>query len=69
MAAAGVVKPVDVLEDGGLGLSPCWPVLPPDQFRFQAFEERLDGGVIVAITRATHRWPQAIGLQLLLIVV
>jgi len=28
MSAAGVVEPVDVLEDGGLGLTPGWPALP-----------------------------------------
>ena len=42
MSAAGVVEPVDVLEDGGLCLTPGWPTLPADEFRLQGFEERLD---------------------------
>ncbi len=69
MAAACVVEPVDVLEDGSLRVPTCCPFLPPDQLRFQAFEESLNGGVIVTITLAAHRWTQAIGLQLFLIIV
>ena len=69
MASAGIVEAVDVLEDGSLCLPACWPFLPPDRFGLQAFEERLDGGVIVAITLSAHRWLQAVGLQLLLIIV
>ncbi len=49
MAAAGIVEAVDVLEDGSFSLPACWPFLPPDQFRLQAFEERLDRSVVVAI--------------------
>lgn len=40
-----MVEPVDVLEDRGLCLTPGWPTLPPDEFRLQGFEERLDGGI------------------------
>lgn len=56
MSAAGVVEPVDVLEDGSLCLSPCWPALPPDEFGLQAFEERFDRGIIIAIALVAHRW-------------
>ena len=49
MATAGVVEAVYILEDGSFRLPPGWPRLPPDHFRFQGFEERLDGGVVVAL--------------------
>ena len=45
MAAAGIVEPVDVLEDGCLCLPSGLPLVPPDQLCLQAFEERLDGGI------------------------
>ncbi len=51
---AGRCKPVDVLEDSGLSLTVCWPVLPPDQLGFDSFEERLDRGVVIAITLVAH---------------
>lgn len=68
MAATDIVEPVDVLEDGGFSLSSRRPSLTPDQFPLQRFEERLDGRIVVAISFAAHRWTQAIGLQLLIIV-
>ena len=67
--AAGVVEPVDVLEDSGLCLPSCRPFLTPDQLRLQRFEERFKRGVVVAVAFATHRWQQALGLQLLLIII
>jgi hypothetical protein len=45
MSATGVVEAIDVLEDGSFRLTPSWPTLPPDDFGFQAFEERLDGAL------------------------
>ena len=54
MATTGIVEPVDVLEDGGFGLTPRWPALPPNQLRLDCFEERLDRRVIVTIALATH---------------
>lgn len=54
MAATGVVEAIDVLEDGSFCLTPRWPALAPDEFGFQAFEERLDRGVIIAITLAAQ---------------
>ena len=68
MAAAGVGESVDVLKNGGFCLTSRWPALPPDEFGLQGFEEGLDSGVVVAIALAAHRWTQAIGLQLPLIV-
>lgn len=55
MASEGAVEPIDVLEGGCLRLTQGWPFLPLDQVCFQGSEERLDGGVIVAIAFATHR--------------
>lgn len=67
MAPAGIVEPVDVLEDRSFRLPSCRPFLPPDHFGLQRFEECLDGRVVIAIALAAHRWPQAISLKLLLI--
>ena len=61
MAATGVVETIDVLEYGSVRLMPRWPALPPDEFCFQGFEKHLDGGIVVTITLADHRWTQAIG--------
>jgi len=62
MTAAAIVEAIDVLEDGSFGVPPRRPFLSPDQFGFQRFEEGFDGGIIVTVTLAAHRWPQAIGL-------
>jgi len=49
VAPSGVVEPVDVLEDGSLSLTACWPALPPDQLRLDRFEECLRRGIVVAV--------------------
>jgi len=54
MAPAWVVEAVDVLEDGGLCLTPGWPSLAPKHFGLQAFEEGLDRGIIIAVALARH---------------
>ena len=54
MTAARVVEAVDVFKDGHLRLSSCLPCIAPDQFRFDGFEECLDGCVIITISFATH---------------
>ena len=54
MSATGVVEPVDVLEDGSLSLAPRLPVLPPDEFGLQGFEEGLDGRIEAPIF--VKRW-------------
>jgi hypothetical protein len=69
VASWGVVEPVDVLEDRRLGFPPCLPVLTPDHLGLQQFEERLDRCVVVAVAFAAHRWPQALGQQLILIII
>jgi hypothetical protein len=37
--------------------------LPPEYLRLQAFEERLNRRIVVAVAFAIHRWPLAVGLQ------
>lgn len=57
-------------------MTPCLPFLPPDHLGLKRFEERFNGHVVVTITfvgacifRATYGWPQAEGLQLLLVII
>jgi hypothetical protein len=45
MSPAGIVEAVDVFEQGHFRLSPCVPLVAPDQFRLQGLEEALDDGV------------------------
>jgi hypothetical protein len=50
----------------------AWSRIEPDTGRFDwywldRFKECLDRGVFVTVAFATHRWSQALGLQLLLI--
>jgi len=65
----GRCKLIDILEDSGLGLAPCWSGLPPEQFGLHQFEEGLDGGIVKAIALAAHRWPQPVFLHAFLIVI
>jgi len=45
VSAARVIEAVYVFEDRHLGLAPCLPGMPPDQFGLDGFEERLDSGI------------------------
>ena len=54
MATTGVIKAVDVLEDGGVGVSAGRPAVPPNQFGFDGFEEGFNGGIVVTIAFAAH---------------
>ena len=49
-----VVEAVDVSKDGHLRLPARFPCIAPDQFRFDGFEECLNGCVILTISFATH---------------
>jgi hypothetical protein len=51
----GGVEAVDVLKDGGLGVSAGGPAMPPDQLGFDGFEVGFDGGIVVAISFAAHQ--------------
>ena len=69
MTAARVVEAVDVFKDGHLRLPAGFPCIAPDQFRFDGFEECLDGCVIITISFATHGHFEAVLPQDFLIVV
>lgn len=45
MPTAGFIEAVDILEDGGFGLTTGLPCAPPDQFGLDRLEEGLNGGV------------------------
>jgi hypothetical protein len=61
MTSAGVVEPVDVLEDSSFRMPSCRSFLLQDQFSPQRLEERLGGGVVIGITLAADRWTQSAG--------
>ena len=69
MAAKRIVEAVDVLEDCHLRLPACFLGLAPDQFCLDGLEEGLDGGIVIASALATHRYPEAVFTQDLLVVV
>lgn len=50
----GVVEAVDVSEERIGHLLSCLPLVPPDEFSLQRFEEGLDKGVIITISLAAH---------------
>ena len=54
MAAARIVKAIDLLEDGYLGRASCLPRMPPDQFSFDGLEERFDDSIVKTISLAAH---------------
>ena len=68
MSSAGVIEPINVLEDGDFSGSAGLPELPPDQFRLDGLEEGFHCGVIVAITLAAHGYFEAILAQQFLVV-
>ena len=69
MAASWIVEAVDVFEDRHLSLSAGVPGVSPDQLCLDGFEERFNGGVVIAISFATHGCPEPMLAQDLLIIV
>ena len=69
MPSSGIVEAVDVFEQGHFRLSPCVPLVAPDQLGLQGLEEGLDDGVIVAIAIAAHRDEEAMFAKQILIFV
>ena len=69
MSAAWVIEAVDVLEDGGFGLSAGFPRLAPDALGLDGLEEGLDGGIVIAVAFAAHRRLEPMLTQDLLVVV
>ena len=68
MSSAWVVKAVDVLEERDFRLASGLPLLTPDQFGFQGFEERLYSGIIIAVAFAAHRHLKALLTQDFLVI-
>ena len=54
MEPGAVIEGLDIVEDGAARLGVSGEALLIDQFLFEAAPERLDKGVIVAVTFATH---------------
>ena len=54
MFVARIVEAVDVVEQCDLGRAACGLGPAPDHLSLDYLEERLDGGVIVAISLAAH---------------
>jgi hypothetical protein len=67
--AARIVKAVDVFEDRYLSFPAGFPVIAPDQFRLDGFEERRNCGVVITITFSAHRYLEAMLAQDFLVVV
>lgn len=69
MPAMRVIRAVDVLEDGGFGLSTGVPHAAPDHLCLDVFEEGFDTCIVIAIALAAHRRFEVMLAQDLLIVV
>lgn len=54
MVPSPIIETIDILEDGGHCLTPCWPALSPKHFGLQALEKDLDHGVVVTVSLAGH---------------
>jgi len=80
MSASRIIKPINVFEQGHLGLPACCPCIAPDQLRLKCFEEGFDNGVIrtkdavclqtmrgIAVTPSTHRHLKAMFFEQLLV--
>ena len=69
MPASWVIEAVDVFEDCQLGGAAGGPGPLPQELGLDRFEEGLDRSVVVAIPGSTHRYPEAMLAQNLLIIV
>ena len=67
MAAEGIVEAVDVTADCDRGFDPALEHGAPDQFGLEGLEERLDHGVVEAVSLARHRDRDAVLSQLSLV--
>jgi Integrase core domain len=65
MAAEGIVEAVDGTADCDRGFDPALEdAAPPDEFGLEGLEERLDHGVVEAVSLARHRDRDAVLSQL-----
>ena len=69
MSSSWIVEPVDVFEDGHLGVAAGVPGPLPQELGLDRLEEGLDRSVVVAIPGSTHRYSEAMLAQKLLIIV
>src|ERR1700690_937455 len=67
MAADGIVEAVDVTADCARGFDPALEDGAPDEFGLEGLEERLDHGVVEAVSLARHRDRDAVPSQLSLV--
>jgi hypothetical protein len=63
VAASWIIEAIDVLKGCHLSLPAGFPCIAPDQFRLDGFEERFDGGVVIAIALAAHGHAEAVLAQ------
>ena len=59
MSALTVVEDLQILEDRIREFDACLPTLAIEELNLHSAPERLDHGVVVAISDGTHRWNQA----------
>lgn len=52
MPSAGVIKAIDIVTDFGFSLGSGLVMSPPDELRFQGFEQGLDHRIVIAIALA-----------------
>jgi hypothetical protein len=67
MAADGIVEAVDVTADCARGFDPALEHGALDEFGLEGLEERLDHGVVEAVSFARHRDRDAVLSQLSLV--
>ena len=68
MSPDGIVEAVDIASDFGGRFSPAPEDSAPDEFGLQRLEERLDHGVVEAVSLSRHRDHNAVLPQLGLII-
>ena len=68
MASDGIVEAVDIASDCGGRFGPALEDGAPDEFGLQRLEERLDHGVVEAVSLSRHRNHDAVLPQLSLVI-
>ena len=68
MATARIVEAIDILEYRAFRLTARVPTITPDQLGLDGFKERLDHGIVVAISFSAHRYFESMLRKKLLIV-
>ncbi len=69
MPASRIAEPIDVFEDGRLGIATYPPGPLPQQLSLERFEEGFDDRVNVAVSGPAHRYPEHVLAQDRLVVV